>query len=419
MKKKILGFAVIIIGLACIWYFFINDRDQLEKSFSFVEVTKGDIITKITSSGTIQAVSTVEVGTQVSGKIENLYVDFNDKVRKGQLLAKLDTTFLAAAVKDAEASLARANAQLEESISKHQRNEELYKKGYLAELDFIVSKTAVTSAKASVQSAESSLERANTNLDYAYIYSPISGTVINRNVEVGQTVAASLSAPTLFNIAEDLSRMEILAEVDESDIGQIKEGQFVSFTVQAYPDKEFKGEVRQIRLQPQNISNVINYTVVVSTENKERYLLPGMTATVDFYVDEKRDVLLVPSMAFRFKPSEEIMADFQNRMKTLQDQVPDSIKQRRLAMQPNSGAFGGGFGDGGRKSMSSLWYFDDNGNLNMSRVITGATDGKSTEIVRGRNISEGMKVISAQVTSVSNSRNETPPMPPRGFGRGF
>jgi HlyD family secretion protein len=244
-------------------------------------------------------------------------------------------------------------------------------------------------------------------LNYAFIYSPIDGIIINRNIEMGQTVAASFSTPTLFTIAADLSKMRILAAVDESDIGQIKNGQKVKFTVQAYSEKEFNGKVEQVRLEPNTVQNVVNYTVVVSADNSEGLLLPGMTATVDFYTEEKENVLLMPSTAVKFKPTQEMMTEFTKTMQEEFKNIPDSIKSRMNRIQNGSSRFGGGMppppGMGGgppggfsatsTSAMATVWFIGDNGKLRMSLITTGSTDGKNTEIVTSMGLKEGTKII--------------------------
>jgi len=431
MKKKVIIISAVIIGLALIAYFFFFQGDEKETKFTFAEITKGDLNVIISSSGTIQAIKTVDVGTQVSGKIDRLLVDFNSQVKKGQLLAVLDTVVLAASVRDAQSSLDRAKAQYDQAVAVHERNKQLYEKNFMNEVDFIASKTNVQVLLASQKSAVTALERAKLNLGYAYLYSPISGTIINRSVEQGQTVAASLSAPTIFTIAEDLSSMRILTNVDESDIGQIKMGQKVEFTVQAFSDKKFEGEVTQIRLNPNVVSNVVNYVVVVNAENKDKVLLPGMTATVDFYVDFRENVLLIPNVALRFQPTEEMTAEFtKSREKELAN-LPDSIKQRMQSQggsrQSGGGMMGRGNNHGKRKGINRVWYFDENNKLQMSMLFAGLTDGKNTEIARGRNLKEGMKIISGIIegntpatTTSSNPFNPQPQMGSRGpGGRGF
>ncbi|MCK5119980.1 MAG: efflux RND transporter periplasmic adaptor subunit, partial [Candidatus Latescibacteria bacterium] len=294
--KKIIGILVIVslFGVG-IHYFRAGNGAKEEGPYQFAEITRGDLENLVSSTGTLKAVSTVEIGTQVSGTIDRIDVDFNDAVRKGQVLAVLDTALLKVAVLDAQAGVARAQAQHEQARAEYERNRALFEKGHLSEKEFLPIRINVRITGAAVQSAKASLERAQINMNHATIRSPIHGTVIQRNVEPGQTVAASFSTPTLFIIAEDLSQMEIYAAVDESDIGQIKEGQSVRFEVQAYLDETFSGTVRQIRLQPAISENVVNYTVVVDAANEENLLLPGMTATVDFVVEARKAVLLIPN----------------------------------------------------------------------------------------------------------------------------
>lgn len=391
--------------------------------FEFVSVERGDLENIISSTGTLQAKGTVEVGTQVSGTIDKVYVDFNDEVKKNRVLAVLDTTLLAAAVREAEANLLKAQAQYDLSLTKFEDAQELYEKEFISELDFKTTKTDCETARAALLSAQANLERSQVNLRYAVIRSPINGTVINRSVEPGQTVAASFSTPTLFVIAEDLSQMEIHAYVDESDIGQIKEEQSVRFTVDAYPDETFDGTVREIRLQPETIQNVVNYTVVVDATNDKGLLLPGMTATVDFLVEQRQNVLLVPNTALRFQPTQEMLTELRENMQERTSTLPDSIRQRQM-QEMKSGWQQGGFpdlGSGGElpEDVVMLWCLDEDNRLSMMPIRTGATDGKNTEIVEGRGIKEGMEFISSigNQGESENTQQQTsrPPGPPRLF----
>jgi HlyD family secretion protein len=410
MKKKfIISGAIFIVLLLAAYFVFGGSEDKTEK-YTFTEVKKGNLNVLITSSGTLEAMSTVEVGTQVSGRISKLFVDFNSEVKKGQLLAILDTVSLAATVRDQQATLEKCKAQYDQAVTIHEKNKKLYEKKFISELDFIESKTNVESTLASLKSAGSALERAEINLGYAFIYAPISGKIINRAVEQGQTVAASLSAPTLFTIAEDLSSMRILASVDEGDIGQIKVGQKVNFTVQTYSDKNFEGEVTQIRLNPTSVSNVVNYTVVVKAINDDGLLLPGMTATVDFYVDSREDALLIPNVALRFQPSEKMQEEIKKSMEQEMANLPDSIKNRFKSIRPFGGGMpgmGGGNGAMKKRSFGRVYYFDENGKIKMSGIGLGLTDGKSTEITRGRNIKEGMKIISGIIENETAASSQT------------
>ena len=315
----------------------------------------------------------------------------------------------------------------------------LFDKQFITEVEFNKAQYDLEIGQAATKSAEISLERARLNMSYATIYAPISGTVIERNVEVGQTVAASLSAPQLFLIADDLARMEILASVDESDIGLIKEGQTARFTVQAYPDDNFTGAVRQVRLQSTMQENVVNYTVVVNVSNEEGKLLPGMTATVDFLIETAQDVLKVPNAALRFRPSEAMMAaareSMQRRREERQGATPDSARQQRGERGQHGGqeggqrggrgqggqggfaGFGGQGGQGGQggfggrggqgnSDFTTLWYLDEEGNLSMAPARIGISDGTMTEI-RSRRLEAGMQII-AGVTQAAQSSSNNP-----------
>lgn len=265
-------------------------------------VQQGDVKLQVSATGTLQAVTTVLVGSQVSGTIASLYADFNDPVRKGQVLAQLDPTFLNAQMAESRANLDRVAVQLRQAERDSVRAFALGEQGLISGVDLDVAQTAVETARAQMASTQAALERAATNLRYATVYSPIDGVVVSRDVDVGQTVAASLSAPTIFTIAEDLTRMQLQASVDEADIGAIREGLRASFTVDAHPGSTFHGEVHQVRLLPLTVQNVVTYTVIIRVENAERKLLPGMTANVTILIDEAKDVMRVPVAALRFKP---------------------------------------------------------------------------------------------------------------------
>jgi HlyD family secretion protein len=419
--KKILPIAAIllIVGLG-IWYFASGRRTNAESQYVLAKVQRADIRSVISSTGTLEAVETVDVGTQVSGTIAHIYVDFNDEVRKGQLLARLDTALLSVTVRDAAASVAAARAQCEEAERELERNRPLFEKGLLPEMDYNASLANLAVARATLLSKEAGLDRAKINLDYAEIHSPINGIVIQRNVNEGQTVAASLSTPTLFIIAKDLSSMRILAQADESDIGQIREGQSVSFTVLAYPDKTFEGRAQQIRLQPETVSNVVSYTVVVSAENTEELLLPGMTATLDFIIQQAEDVLTVPNSAIRLQPTQEMLAEIRKGHPANSRELADSLrhKSRRAAaergVQTMEGRGTQVAADGSR-DLTRLWYMDKEGKLCVTSVRTGVTDGLVTEILPGPEIREGLQVVSGLNQKSDESSTQQSPSLPRRF----
>jgi HlyD family secretion protein len=432
-KKVVIGVVGILVIGGLAWFILARNRSKAV-AYNTAEIKRGDIESVVTSTGTLNAIVTVDVGTQVSGTVSKLYADFNQKVSKGQPLAQLETDILNAAVRDAQANVEKARAQLAQAQDAFHRNYPMVQKGYLSASEFASTRANVTVAKSGLQSAQSALQRAQTNLGYALIRSPINGTVIQRNVDVGQTVAASLSTPTLFLIAEDLSRMQINATVDESDIGSIKQGQIVHFSVQAYPDKKYTGTVRQIRLQPTTTQNVVNYTVIIDADNPDDLLLPGMTATVDFEVQTAHDVLYVPNAALRFQPPAEVLAEYQKRRGT--EGTGDSAQRaaRRSRAAGTTGGTGtdtarGGAAAAGRRlagggfpaGMRQLWYLDSTGQINAMPVHTGITDGQNTE-VSGSRLTDGMKVITSVVTQASSSTTTTSPLTPQrvpgGGGRG-
>jgi HlyD family secretion protein len=428
--------AVLAVGAATAW--FAARGDGSAPTYRFVAVERGSIDSVVSATGTLSAVTTVQVGTQVSGLIARLNVDFNDRVEKGQVIAQLDTTLLESNLRDVEASLERSRAEVAQAERDLERITALYQQGISAVADYNKAQYNFDVARASVKSAEASLARARQNLAYATITAPVSGIVVERAVDVGQTVAASMSTPTLFTIANDLSEMQILAPVDESDIGQIKEGQTTSFTVKTYPERKFTGVVRQVRLQSTVEQNIVNYTVVISVKNPDGKLLPGMTATVDFIVASVADVLKVTNAALRFKPPEAALAEARARMQK-------EFAARREARGERGGETGGtsggprpgpangaggsgrnggqaGNGGSGNRPQPTVLYFVKDGQLAMMPVRTGITDGQSTE-VRGPLLEEGAQVIAgmtqaAQSTSgnpFQSTQSSGPPRPPGMF----
>ena len=295
---------LILLGLGYGGYAYLHQEDRLTpQNFETITIEKGNIKQEVTASGKIQPVNTVSVGTQVSGIIETVLADYNDEVKEGQLLAQLDTSVLTENKNDAKAQLDLANAKLKIAKLNYDRYEKLYKNKLIAQATFEEAEVELATAEANVLSAEAAYNKADQNYGYAQIVSPVSGTVISKEVEQGQTVAASYQTPTLFTIAEDLSKMQIEANIAEADIGMIVPGMEVSFTVDAYPSDTFKGTVKQIRLSPTEESNVVMYTVVIEVDNSSRKLLPGMTAFVNIVIEERHDVLRLPTSALQYKPN--------------------------------------------------------------------------------------------------------------------
>ena len=293
-RKNIIIIIIIVIAVAIGIYFFIFKKSEKSFEWRTTKVKRGDISIVVTATGSANPDTTVSVGTQVTGIVMKLYADWNTKVKQGQIIALIDTTFLSATRIDAAASLEKAQVMLAQGKRDYDRNKKLVDEKVVAQADFEQFLTTYESAKTAVASAKATLNRALINLQYAVIRAPVSGVVISRNVELGQTVVASFNTPTLFTIANKLEKMQVQANVGEADIGQIKEGQTATFTVDAYPDTTFEGKIFQIRLQPTTLQNVVNYTVVINVPNPDLKLMPGMTTNISVKVKEHKDVLKVP-----------------------------------------------------------------------------------------------------------------------------
>lgn len=339
-------------------------------------VTRADLVQTVTATGTLSAVVTVDVGTQVSGRITELAVDFNDEVAEGQLLARIDPILLEADVDSARATLAMRVAERDQAEAELERMSFLAEREAASAQELLAAKSAATTARAQVQSARVALDRARRNLGYTDIVSPIDGIVVDRLVDVGQTVNAGTSAPTLYTLAGDLGQMQILATVDEADIGQVTPGLRTTFTVQAWPDATFEGQVRQVRLQSTTTDNVVTYTVVVDVDNPDHQLLPGMTANVDFVVAEARDVLTVPAAALRFRPAE----------------AP-------------------------RARGAAVWVPGKDGALTRVPVEVGLSDGSTSE-VRGKGLTEGTVVATGTTTVTEAASSSSSPFQSEGSSRG-
>jgi HlyD family secretion protein len=300
--KKIYIISGIIVVVVAMYFLFFKGKTTQKIEYNYAEVKKGTIIQEITATGTLNALKTINVGTQVSGIVSKIFVDFNDEVKKDQIIAMIDTINLVSQVVDAEANVLKAKTQLTWQQKEYDRYVELLAKKAISQSEFDAVNTEYIAAKLALKSAETQYNRAKTNLKYATITAPIDGIVISRDVDEGQTVAASFSTPTLFTIANDLTKMQLKASIDEADIGLIKKEQEVTFSVDAYPDQKFTGIVEQIRLQPTISQNVVTYTVVINVPNPDLKLLPGMSATLSIKVKEHKDILIVPMAAIFFSP---------------------------------------------------------------------------------------------------------------------
>ncbi len=408
-KRKYLTYSfgfVVAAGILSA-FMYLNTEDS-EYVFSTVEVEKGSISNTITATGTLEATNTVVVGTQVSGVIEKLYVDFNSVVKKGQLIAELDKSTLQSSLENAEADLERIEANFEYQESCLERNKALFDKDLLAKSDYDLVLYNYKTSKAEVKSAKANLERAQRNLSYASIYSPIDGVVLNRAVEEGQTVASSMNTPELFTIVNDLSTMQVEADVDEADIGMVKTGQRVEFTVDAFSDETFQGKISEVRLQPSESQNVITYTVIVEFENPELKLKPGMTASITDFVEEADDVLLLAAKATRFIPDRQLLESYM-------DQFPVDEQANR----PKTGVGerpGSPQGRHGKLDDSHKMIWVKEGDLMRPVVIeVGINDGSNLEVISG--LDEGNLVVtsfeigedSKEVKSSSNDDEQKSP----------
>ena len=394
MKNRKLWIIPGAIVVALLLWIVVGRGEGAESEYRFVAVERDDVVQVVSATGALQATQTVEVGTQVSGQVAQIFVDFNDRVRQGQLIARIDPTLPLQEVRSAEANLQRVQAEVAQTQRDLERARQLHEQQVVTDAELEQAQYAYSVARASYNAAQVSVERARRNLGYTEIRSPVNGVVIDRAVDVGQTVAASMSAPTLFVIAQDLAEMEILAAVDESDIGRIHEGQDVRFTVQAYPDEEFAGVVSQVRLQSAMQENVVSYMVVVRVGNVDGRLIPGMTATVDFIIERAEGGLVVPNSALRFRPTAEMLAQIGAAApeQAPNGQRPGAQRQRRRA--------------GGGEQTGTLWYLDDNGRLDTMVVRTGLSDGQRT-IVSGDRLEEGLEIIAA-VTSTDAAGSTNP-----------
>lgn len=410
MRRIIIAAAALVLVGAGI-LFISRRRAEAAPAYRFVQIQRGDVESVVTATGSLSAVRTVQVGTQVSGQIAQLYVDFNDHVKKGQLIARLDPTLLQQAVQSAQADLDKAQADVRQTAFLAKQEQILYDNHAVTETEYQTAQYNAAVARSGLASAQAGVDRAVQNLKYADIYSPVDGVVIERDVDVGQTVAASFSAPQLFLIATDMSKMQILASVDESDIGQVKDGQTVTFTVQAYPNRTFTGTVSQVRMQSTTVQNVVNYTVVVSVPNPDGALLPGMTATTTFQVAKASNVLTVSNAALRFRATTQMVAEIRARY------AADTTRRRAGADSTRRGRFGdtapgmavsggatsrrvGGNGSAARArpNVATLWYVDSTGQLAVARARTGLTNGQVTELI-GPRVHEGMQIIAGVLTN--------------------
>lgn len=411
--NKLIYIAASIVLVALLLLLFRGKSDRTSEISILTEATKrGQILNTITAIGTLEASFTVKVGTQVSGKLTKLHIDYNSKVKKGQLLAELDTDALNSTLKSSKATLDLAQAEFNFRNSIYERNKELAEKDLISQTEFEEIVFRYESAKANLDAAEAKYDKDKTNLQYAYIYSPLDGIVLEKNIEEGETVTASFETPTLFTIVNDLTQMQIEANVDEADIGQVKVGERVEFTVDAFPDETFNGQVMQIHLMPTTISNVTTYTVIINAPNPKKNLMPGMTASVTCFVSEKKDVLIIPVKCTDLFPSMEQMEQLKNTYPHLRISMPNvppnrspkafnnfqespsaSDYQENEAPQPEDA----------ENNLKRMVWIKENDIIYPRLIEIGLSDDFNCEVTKG--LSEGTEVITAIKNNIAENEH--------------
>ena len=378
-KIWIIVAAMLVVAIGS--WIFSGGKKNKEIQFETEKITRANLQNSVTATGTIEPVTSVTVGTQVSGIVSKLYVDYNSKVTKGQVIAELDRTNLTSELNTAKANLSSAQSSLNYEKANHQRYETLYKKGLVSADEYENARLSYEKAVQQVKTAQESVKKAETNLNYATITSPIDGVVLSKAVEEGQTVVASFSTPELFTIAQDLTNMRVIANVDEADIGDVKEGERVSFTVDAFPNDVFEGQVTQVRQEATTTNNVVTYEVVISAPNEQLKLKPGLTANVTIYTAEKQGVLSVSTKALRFTPT------------------PETVGKMKIA---------------DCKGKNKLWTKQGN-TLQAHSVQLGMSDGIHTEILSG--LAESTEIVTT-VTELAEEETAAAPQEKSPFAPG-
>jgi HlyD family secretion protein len=403
--KGVIITVVIILVVMAIWYFFIRKK-PVPVSFETAQPAYGHIATTVTATGTIQPVDTVAVGAQASGTLKYLYVDFNSKVKKGQLLAELDKDLFQAQVDQLKANLMQAQSNQDYQQYNYNRQNLLYKTGAISKADFDLAKTQLDQGIANTGSVNAQLQSALKSFSFTEIKSPIDGVVLNRNVSVGQTVAASFSTPTLFVIAKDITKMQVEASVDEADIGNVTDSQRVSFTVDAYLEDVFDGRVQEIRLQPAVSSNVVTYNTIINAPNDNMKLMPGMTANVTIFTAEKDSALLLPVRALKFRPDSTLLKDY-----IIVSAVRKNAGQKRdtTAGKPKSG---------GRIGSSNYVWLLHGDTLLQKHIRTGLNDNTHIEVLSGLSPDDVVIVnMNTGAAAVAAGAAKSPFLPKMGGGR--
>jgi len=399
-KKRIIWTCIIVVAaLAIIWIVLVKEKQTVDVITDTID--NGTVQTVVTSTGYVQPVLQVSVGTQVSGIIDSLYVDFNSQVKKGQLLATLDMSVLNEKVAQAQASVTAAYSALALAQQTYDRTKLLYDQKAETQTNMEAATNSLEQAKTNVKNANSNLTQANINLGYARIYSPIDGVILNRAVDQGQTVAASFSTPTIFLIANDLTKMEVQANMDEADVGGLLVGQKCKFTVDAYPDMTFDGEIQQIRLNPVTTNNVVTYTIIIIAPNPDKKLFPGMTANITVILQEEQG-LIVPMGALRFTPNAQIA-------KLMKIQLPAAAQPQKEKGQRTANESGGG--SGSHKKVQGVWIQNADGTYTRQTVEIGFSDGINAIVKSG--LQQGQKVVESATINKGNNAASNPLIPRR------
>ena len=397
------------VGVAVYFIFFSENKNSVVV-VSAQPATMGSIANVVTATGTIEPIQQVEVGTQVSGEVKKVYVDYNSQVKAGQLIAELDKTNLKVSVSEAQISYEKALNELNYIKKNYERQKSLYADKLISEADFDEISYKYNNAKSSLTQSKASLDKAKTNLGYADIYSPVDGVVLSKSIEEGQTVAASFNTPTLFTIAQDLTKMQVEADIDEADIGQIKVGQRVTFTVDAFQNDVFNGKVVQVRLDPKVTSNVVTYTVIIEADNPDLKLMPGLTATVSIYTLEISNVLTIPESALNYKIDFELLEKYyaQNGVKMERPEMPKdsaSFKKRSKGEKPD-------------KRGNFVWVISDK-KLERKPVTIGESDEINYQVISGLSENDSVVTSLKSVTKKDLAQAKSPFMqqrPNRGGG---
>jgi HlyD family secretion protein len=411
MKKKTILFLILLAAVAAaVFFYFRSGKKSQAISFVTVKTQYGYIAKTVTATGRVQPDDTVSVGAQVSGVVKAVYVDYNSVVKEGQLLAKVDPSIIMAQVQEVKANLVSAQSNLAYQKNTYERQNKLYNLGAVSQADYQLALNQYNNARASVDNAAAQLRLVQKNLSYTDIYSPIDGLVLHRNVSAGQTIASSFNAPTLFVIAKDLTRMQVNAAVDEADIGGVKAGQNITFTVDAFPDDIFSGIIEQILLRPSVSANVVTYTTLINFENKDLKLKPGMTASINIYIEEDTNALLIPSRALSFKPDSSLLKKY----KIIRVQRESAGAGKRTGDKKfNPRDTANKIRNENAAIRRSYVWLKKGDTLTERRILTGLNDDSFVKVING--LSPGEEVISNMVTAdtkgKTNNTQRSPFMP--------